>query len=63
MFSKGSTSPSPAPVRARAVSGTMTPSIADRESGRSPSESAAVAHGDSRPIESHWESVIDRATD
>jgi hypothetical protein len=41
----------------------MTPNIADRESGRSPSESVAVAHGDSRPIESHWESVIDRATD
>jgi hypothetical protein len=62
MFSKASTS-SPG-TRASSVSGSKTPTINDRlENGRSPSESAATAHGDSRPVESHWESVIDRATD
>jgi hypothetical protein len=62
MFSKGSTAPPTGP--ARVFSGSKAPSSADRvESGRSSSESAVVAHGDSRPIESHWEAVIDRATD
>jgi len=44
----------------------ITPTFTDRiaEGGRSPSEPAvAGAQGDSRPTESHWESVIDRATD
>ena len=64
MFSKGTTMPPKAPARSRVFSGSMPPTTTDRkDSGRSPSESAAVAHGDSRPTESHWESVIDRATD
>jgi hypothetical protein len=33
------------------------------EGHRSPSKSATVAHGQSRPAEPHWESVIDLATD
>src|SRR6185436_7345237 len=64
MFSKGSTSPPSTPARTRALSGSMVPGGTDRGDGaRSTSESAVVAHSDSRPIESHWESVIDRATD
>jgi len=51
-------------MRARVFSESKTPTITDwLEGGRSPSESAAVAHGEGRITESHWESVIDRATD
>jgi predicted NAD-dependent protein-ADP-ribosyltransferase YbiA (DUF1768 family) len=64
MFSKGTTWPPKAPTRARVFSEAVAPTITERlESGRSPSESAAAAHGDSGTMESHWESVIDRATD
>jgi hypothetical protein len=64
MFSKGTTWPPKRPTRARVFSESMAPTITDRlESGRSPSEAAAVAPGDGRPTESQWESVIDRATD
>jgi len=64
MFSKGTTWPPKARARVRVSSRSMALMDTDRlESGRSPSESAAVALGDSRPTESHWESVIDRATD
>jgi len=64
MFSKGSKSSPMTSPRASAFSAAVTSHIADqKESNRSSSDSAAVAHSDSRPIESHWESVIDRATD
>jgi len=65
MFSKGTTWPPKAPTRARIFSEPAAPTVTDGlESGRSPSESTTtMAHGDSRPSESHWESVIDRATD
>jgi hypothetical protein len=64
MFSKGTTRPPKAPTRAHVFSEAMAPTSNDRlEGGRSPSESAAVAYGDSGTTESHWESVIDRATD
>jgi len=65
MFSIGTTWPPRVPTRAR-TSPAITPTFTDRmaEGGRSPSEPAvAGAQGDSRPTESHWESVIDRATD
>jgi hypothetical protein len=63
MFSKGTTWPPKAPTRAGAFSEATSP-VTDRlESGRPPSESPAIAHGDSRTTESDWESVIDRATD
>jgi len=43
----------------------MNPSTADHAPGTRPqsSESGAHAHGPVRPIEPHWETVIDRATD
>jgi len=42
----------------------MAPSITDTlENVRSPAESTAAPHGDKRPTESHWDAVIDRATD
>jgi hypothetical protein len=64
MFSKGTTWPPKSPSRARVFSGSMTQAMTDRvESGRSPSEPAAVANSDRRATESHWEAVIDRATD
>jgi hypothetical protein len=64
MFSKGTTWPPGAPARARALSGSVTPPIADRpESSRAQPESTATAHGDGRTTEPHWESVTDRATD
>jgi hypothetical protein len=64
MFSKGTTWPPKAPTRTRVSSESLAPTITDgMEGGRSPSESAAGAHGDGRTMESHWESVIDRATD
>jgi hypothetical protein len=63
MFSKGTTWPPKRPTRARVSSESKAPTITDRlESGRSPSASAA-AHGDGRTTQSHWETVIDRATD
>jgi hypothetical protein len=64
MFSKGTTWPPKVPTRARDASGTTPPKSTDgRERGRSPSESTVAATGDNRSNESHWESVIDRATD
>jgi len=64
MFSKGTTWPPKVPTGTQAFSGSMTPKITDRlDGGRSPAESPAVASGDTRPAESHWESIIDRATD
>lgn len=64
MLNKGTTWPPRVPTRARVLSGSQTSPITDRVDGaRSPAESAAVAQGESRPAESHWESVIDRATD
>jgi hypothetical protein len=64
MFSKGTTWPPTAPTRKHAPSGSIAPTSADRlENGRSSSEPAAVTPSDSRQTESHWESVIDRATD
>jgi len=65
MFSIGTTWPPRTPARAR-ISPAITPTFTDRmvENGRSPSDAAmAGAPADSRPTESHWESVIDRATD
>jgi hypothetical protein len=43
----------------------MNPSTADHAPGTRPqsSESGALAHGPVRPIEPHWETVIDLATD
>jgi hypothetical protein len=42
----------------------MAPTTTDRlETGRPPPQSEVVAHGDGRATESHWDSVIDRATD
>jgi hypothetical protein len=43
----------------------MKPSTTEHAPGTRPqsSESAALAHGPVRPIEPHWETVIDRATD
>jgi hypothetical protein len=64
MFNKGTTWPPRVPTRARALSGSQTSAINDRRDGaQSPAESAATTQADSRPTESHWESVIDRATD
>jgi hypothetical protein len=64
MFNKGTTWPPRVPTRARAFSGSQTPTPTDRLDGsRAPADSATVAQGESRPTESHWESVIDRATD
>jgi hypothetical protein len=64
MLSKGTTWPPKGPAPTRAFSGSMPPVTKDRlESGRSPSESPAITNGDSRPTDSDWESVIDRATD
>jgi hypothetical protein len=64
MFSKGSTWPPKRSARTRVFSGSLPPALTDRlDGGRPPSESVAIAHADSRPTESHWESVIDRATD
>jgi hypothetical protein len=64
MLSKGTTWPPKTPARARVSSGPTPPKGTDgREGGRSPSESTAAATGDNRSNESHWESVIDRATD
>jgi len=64
MFSKGTTWPPKRLARTRVFSGSLPPALNDGlDGGRPPSESAAVAHGDSRPTETHWESVIDRATD
>jgi hypothetical protein len=64
MFSKGTTWPPKVPTQTHAFSGSMTPKTTDRlDSGRSPVESPATPSGDTRPGESHWESIIDRATD
>jgi hypothetical protein len=64
MLSKGTTRPSGAPQRAPAAPGSKASTITDRrDEPRSASESAAVARGEGAPAESHWESVIDRATD
>ena len=64
MFNKGTTWPPRAQTPGRAFSGSKKPMNSDRlDSSRAPSESAAVAQGESRPTESHWEAVIDRATD
>jgi hypothetical protein len=64
MFSKGTTWPPKVPTQSNVRSGSNQPKITDRlDSGRSPSDSQVTATGDSRPAESHWESIIDRATD
>jgi hypothetical protein len=64
MFSKGTSWPPKAPTHARGSSESIPPTTTDRsESARSSSESTAAAHGEGRTTESHWESVIDRATD
>jgi hypothetical protein len=64
MFSKGTTWPPKVPTQANVISGSKPPAFNDRlDSGRLPSESPAGAAGESRPAESHWESIIDRATD
>jgi hypothetical protein len=63
MLNKGTTWPPRVPTHARVLSGSQTSTISDRDGARSPAESAATTQGESRPAESHWESVIDRATD
>jgi hypothetical protein len=64
MLTKTTTWPPGAPQRARSSSGSTGPAISDRlEAARSQSGSAAAAPGETRPAESHWESLIDRATD
>jgi len=64
MFSTGSSWPRGS-WRPNAPNGSMNPSTADHAPGTRPqsSESGAHAHGPVRPIEPHWETVIDRATD
>lgn len=64
MLSKGTTWPPRTPARTHAVSGSTIPATPDpQENSRSTSESLAITHGDSRPVDSQWESIIDRATD
>ena len=64
MFSKGTTWPPRTSARLRVSARSSAPAVTDRqESGGSSTESAAVANDDSRTTESHWDSVIDRATD
>jgi hypothetical protein len=64
MLNKGTTWPPRSPARAQVSSGSNAPTITDRvDPARSASESAANTRGESRPTESHWEAIIDRATD
>jgi hypothetical protein len=64
MLDKGTTWQPRVPTRTRVLSGSQTSTIGERvDRAGSPAESPAAAQGESRPAESHWESVIDRATD
>jgi len=63
MFSKGSTWPPATTTRPRVFSGTMTPAISDRQESGRPATESAGGRGDSRPMESDWDAIIDRATD
>jgi hypothetical protein len=53
-----------APSRMRAPSGSLPRLVIDqREGGGQPAEDAKVTTNVRRPTESHWEWIIDRATD
>jgi hypothetical protein len=64
MLNKGTTWPPRSPARAQVLSGSKDTTTTDRlDRALSASQSATDAHGESRPAESHWEAIIDRATD